>query len=42
MPIAWEELDTAAPDSFGMADALSRISGGDPWKDFLITEQRLK
>ena len=34
MPVAWEELDTVAPDGVTMADALSRIGGGDPWKDF--------
>ena len=42
MPITWEELDTVAPDGVDMADALSRIGGADPWKDFFQTEQRLK
>jgi bifunctional non-homologous end joining protein LigD len=42
MPIAWEELDAIAPDGVTMADALSRIGGGDPWKDFWGLEQRLK
>jgi len=34
MPIAWEELDRIAPDGINMADALLRIGGNDPWKDF--------
>lgn len=34
MPIAWEELNTVAPDSIDMAEALRRIGGSDPWKDF--------
>lgn len=42
MPIAWKELDTVAPDGVAMADALSRISGDDPWKDFLEIDQQLK
>jgi bifunctional non-homologous end joining protein LigD len=42
MPITWEELDTVAPDGVTMEDALTRISGSDPWKDFYKTAQRLK
>lgn len=42
MPIAWEELDTVAPDGVTMAGALTRISGTDPWEDFFQTDQRLK
>ena len=42
MPIAWEELDTVAPDGIDMANALSRISGADPWKDFFQTGQLLR
>ncbi|MCU6711383.1 DNA ligase D [Paenibacillus sp. J5C_2022] len=34
MPILWDELDTVAPDGVNMADALLRIGGSDPWKDF--------
>lgn len=34
MPIAWDELDTVAPDGIDMADALRRIEGNDPWPDF--------
>jgi len=34
MPIAWDELEHVAPDGITMADALVRISGDDPWKDF--------
>lgn len=41
MPIAWEELDTVAPDGINMADALLR-SGGDPWQDFFQNRQMLK
>jgi bifunctional non-homologous end joining protein LigD len=42
MPIAWKELDTVAPDGVDMADALLRIGGTDPWKDFFQISQRLK
>lgn len=42
MPITWEELDTVAPDGVSMADALSRIEGNDPWKDFFQINQQLK
>ena len=42
MPISWQELDTVAPNGVGMADALKRIGGGDPWKDLFRIEQRLK
>jgi len=42
MPITWEELDTVAPDGVDMEDALSRIDGDDPWKDFYEINQRLK
>ena len=42
MPIAWDELDTVAPDGVNMADALLRISGNDPWKDFFQNNQMLK
>jgi bifunctional non-homologous end joining protein LigD len=34
MPIAWDELDIIAPDGIHIADALRRIGGNDPWKDF--------
>jgi bifunctional non-homologous end joining protein LigD len=42
MPISWEELDTVAPDGISMADALLRINGNDPWKDFFQNDQMLK
>jgi bifunctional non-homologous end joining protein LigD len=42
MPIAWDELETVAPDGINMADALLRISGNDPWKDFFQNNQMLK
>lgn len=42
MPIDWDELDTVAPDGVNMEDALLRIGGNDPWKDFLQNNQLLK
>ena len=42
MPITWEELDTVAPDGVNMADALIRVDGNDPWKDFFQIDQQLK
>ncbi len=42
MPITWQELDTVAPDGVNMPDALTRIGGNDPWKDFFEINQRLK
>ena len=42
MPIAWKELDTVAPDGVTMEDALTRINGSDPWRDFFQIAQRLK
>lgn len=42
MPIAWEELDTVAPDSVNMAEALRRIGGNDPWQGFFRNGQQLK
>ena len=42
IPITWEELDTVAPDGVDMEDALIRISGEDPWRDFFQINQRLK
>jgi bifunctional non-homologous end joining protein LigD len=42
MPIAWDELDKVAPDGVTMADALSRIGGGDPWEGFFRNHQMLK
>jgi len=43
MPIAWEELNTVAPDGVDMADALRRIEGNDndPWKGFFQHNQLL-
>lgn len=34
MPIAWEELDSVAPDGIDCKDALRRLELPDPWKDF--------
>ena len=42
MPIAWEELDTVAPDGVNMAEALRRIGGNDPWQDFFRNNQQFK
>ncbi|MDD4168885.1 MAG: DNA ligase D [Desulfotomaculaceae bacterium] len=42
MPIAWDELDTVAPDGINMKDALLRIGRDDPWKDFFRNNQLLK
>ncbi len=42
MPISWEELDTVAPDGIHMAEALTRIAGDDPWKDFFENHQLLR
>ena len=42
MPIAWEELDAVAPDGVGMADALQRIGGPDPWAGFFENDQSLR
>ncbi|MDP4133368.1 MAG: DNA ligase D [Bacillota bacterium] len=42
MPIAWDDLDLIAPDGINMQDALQRINGDDPWKDFFQTNQLLK
>ncbi|MEA4901544.1 DNA ligase D [Desulfitobacterium sp.] len=42
MPIAWDELDTVAPDGINMAEALRRIGGNDPWVDFFRNNQQLK
>lgn len=42
MPIAWDELDTVNPDGINMSEALLRIAGDDPWKDFFMNNQMLK
>jgi bifunctional non-homologous end joining protein LigD len=42
MPIAWDELDTVAPDGIGMADALARLEMPDPWGGFFKEKQQLK
>ncbi|MDD4316024.1 MAG: DNA ligase D [Clostridia bacterium] len=41
-PLAWEELDTVAPDAIDMQTALSRLGKADPWKDFFNVRQKLK
>ncbi len=42
LPIFWEELDNIAPDGITMKEALLRIGGDDPWKDFFENNQLLK
>lgn len=42
MPIAWDELDSVAPDGIGMKEALLRINSKDPWSDFFQNHQMLK
>lgn len=42
MPIAWDELNTVNPDGINMSEALLRIAGDDPWKDFFMNNQMLK
>ncbi|MDF2949495.1 MAG: ligase [Sedimentibacter sp.] len=42
MPIEWEELDTVAPDSINIMEALLRLEEKDPWKDFFQNNQMLK
>lgn len=42
MPITWQELDTVAPDGVNMAEALRRIGGDDPWKDFFCSSNRFR
>lgn len=41
MPIAWDELNTVTPNGVTMADALLRIGGNDPWRDFFQNDQKL-
>lgn len=41
MPISWEELDIVAPDGIGMAEALERFKGEDPWKGFFKVSQKI-
>jgi len=42
MPIAWDELDTIAPDGIDMAEALRRIKNKDPWQYFFRNKQQLR
>jgi len=41
MPIAWDELDTVAPNGVDMPDALLRIEKNDPWENFFSVNQQL-
>lgn len=42
MPLAWDELETVAPDGIGMAEASARIQRPDPWDGFFQQQQMLK
>jgi len=42
MPISWDELDTVAPDSINMEEAVLRLGKGDPWEGFVQSNQMLK
>lgn len=42
MPIAWDELETVAPDGVDMEDALLRIGRDHPWKNFYKIDQIIK
>lgn len=42
MPIAWQELDTIAPNGISMENALVRLRRKDPWENFFTVGQRLK
>lgn len=41
MPIAWDELNTIAPDGIDMKEALKRINKPDPWQGFFQNKQIL-
>lgn len=41
MPIAWDELDSIAPDGIDITEALRRVSGPDPWQGFFSNDQML-
>ena len=42
MPILWDELDTVAPDSITMEEAIRRSKEKNPWQDFFKTNQQIK
>lgn len=42
MPISWDELDSVSPDGINISDALLRLKGDDPWKDFFHNDQMIK
>lgn len=42
MPIAWDELNEVAPGDIHLSEALARLTGDDPWKDFFQVSQTLK
>ncbi len=40
MPIAWEELNTVAPNGIGLFAARKRLKGPDPWADFFSVKAK--
>ncbi|HEY8423407.1 MAG TPA: DNA ligase D [Clostridia bacterium] len=42
MPLAWDELDSMAPDGINIFEALSRLNNPDPWEGFFEVKQELK
>ena len=40
-PLAWDELDTVAPDAIHLEAALARAAAPDPWKGYFNVDQGL-
>lgn len=40
-PLAWDELDTVAPDAIHLEAALARAAAPDPWKGYFEVDQGL-
>ena len=40
-PLAWDELDTVAPDAIHLEAALARAASPDPWKGYFDVDQGL-
>lgn len=38
MPIGWDEIEKIAPNAISMEEAVKRLEGPDPWKDFIKTQ----
>lgn len=41
MPLNWDELDSVAPDSIKMDQAVKRCKEKDPWEDFFNVKQQI-